>query len=200
MNRVRIWAFGSAAAIAVIAGSALAQETTTYTYDGLGRLKSSSIAGGPNDTRKTGTCFDPAGNRTRYDVATSAPAACPVPMPTPMPSPTPAPTPTPTNQPPGANADSTTFNCSVSKTLNLTANDTDPENNLPLSVVSVTSGSPSSVWASVTSTSSVQIASNGTGTFSLSYVVADTLGATSTGSISITVTGNPATCQAGPPE
>jgi uncharacterized protein involved in exopolysaccharide biosynthesis len=87
MSRARVWALGSAAAVAIMAGGALAQETTTYSYDGLGRLKSSSIAGGPNDTRKTGTCFDAAGNRTRYDVATSAPAACPTPTPTPSSSP-----------------------------------------------------------------------------------------------------------------
>ena len=59
------------------------QETTTYSYDGLGRLKGSTISGGTNSGRTTGTCFDAAGNRTRYDVATSAPGACPTPTPTP---------------------------------------------------------------------------------------------------------------------
>lgn len=87
MSRAKSWLAGSAAALAILSCSALAQETTTYSYDGLGRLKSSSIAGGPNDTRKTGTCFDAAGNRTRYDVATGAPAACPTPTPTPSSSP-----------------------------------------------------------------------------------------------------------------
>ncbi|WP_363130087.1 hypothetical protein [Sphingomonas sp.] len=63
--------------------AAAAQETTTYTYDALGRLTGSSISGGPNSSRVTGTCFDAAGNRTRYDVATTVPAACPTPTPTP---------------------------------------------------------------------------------------------------------------------
>lgn len=69
--------------VVLIAGAAGASETKTYTYDVLGRLISSSMAGGPNDMRQTGACFDRAGNRLRYDVATSAPAACPTPTPTP---------------------------------------------------------------------------------------------------------------------
>lgn len=83
MSRAKSWLTGSAASIAILSYSAWAQETTTYSYDGLGRLKGSSIAGGTNTGRTTGTCFDAAGNRTRYDVATSAPAACPTPTPTP---------------------------------------------------------------------------------------------------------------------
>ena len=69
------------------ANGALGNESVNYSYDALGRLTDSSISGGPNDTRKTGTCFDRAGNRTRYDVATSAPSTCPTPSPTPTPSP-----------------------------------------------------------------------------------------------------------------
>jgi len=70
----------------LLAGMAAASETRTYSYDVLGRLTSSTVAGGPNDTRQIATCFDRAGNRLRYDVATSAPAACPSPSPTPTPS------------------------------------------------------------------------------------------------------------------
>src|ERR1700754_4325403 len=77
MRRVKVWLASSAATIVVLSYAALAQETTTYSYDGLGRLKGSTIAGGSNNGRVTGTCFDAAGNRTRYDVATSAPATCP---------------------------------------------------------------------------------------------------------------------------
>jgi hypothetical protein len=76
--------------VAVTAGrasTALGNETVTYSYDALGRLTDSSTAGGPNNTRITGTCFDRAGNRMRYDVATSAPSTCPTPSPTPTPSP-----------------------------------------------------------------------------------------------------------------
>jgi YD repeat-containing protein len=87
MSRAKIWLASSATTIAVLSYSALAQETTNYTYDGLGRLQGSTIAGGANSGRVTRTCFDAAGNRTRYDVATSAPTACPAPTPTPTSSP-----------------------------------------------------------------------------------------------------------------
>lgn len=79
-----------AAAVTVVFGTAgIAQETTTFSYDVLGRLTGSSISGGPNAGRVTSGCFDPAGNRTRYDVATATPAPCPTPTPTPVPTPTP---------------------------------------------------------------------------------------------------------------
>ena len=87
MNRAKIWLAAAVTTAAVLSCSALAQETTTNSYDGLGRLKGSSITGGTNNGRATGTCFDAAGNRTRYDVATSAPTACPTPTPTPTSSP-----------------------------------------------------------------------------------------------------------------
>lgn len=91
MSRKQIWLLSSVAVGTLMGSAALAQqaETTTYSYDALGRLTGSSISGGPNDSRKTGTCFDAAGNRTRYDMATSTPSACPTPTPTPTPSPSP---------------------------------------------------------------------------------------------------------------
>ena len=87
MRRFAAWLASSAATAIILSCGALAQETTNYSYDGLGRLKGSTITGGTNNGRATGTCFDAAGNRTRYDVATSAPAACPTPTPTPTSSP-----------------------------------------------------------------------------------------------------------------
>ncbi|WP_245662041.1 Calx-beta domain-containing protein, partial [Sphingomonas pruni] len=97
---------------------------------------------------------------------------------------------TSSNLPPVANADTTSFNCSVYQTVNLVANDTDPENNVPLHLVSITG--PGS--AAVTSTTSVTIGENSTGTFTFSYVVADSLGATSTGQLTATVTGLASQC------
>ncbi len=94
-----------AACLAIIGGTAVAlgQDATTYSYDELGRLTGSMITGGTNNGKRTGTCFDRAGNRMRYDVATATPGACPtpgpVPTPVPTPTPTPAPTPTPTPRP-----------------------------------------------------------------------------------------------------
>ena len=61
-------------------------ETVTHSYDALGRLASSAVTGGPNSSRITNSCFDAAGNRMRYDVATSTPAPCPTPAPTPVPT------------------------------------------------------------------------------------------------------------------
>ncbi len=59
----------------------LGNEAINYTYDELGRLTGSNTTGGPNNTRTTGTCFDRAGNRIRYDVANAAPTPCPTPAP-----------------------------------------------------------------------------------------------------------------------
>ena len=94
------------------------------------------------------------------------------------------------NLPPVANADTTSFNCSAYQTVNLVANDTDPENNVPLHLVSITG--PGS--ATVTSTTSVTIGENTPGTFTFSYVVADSLGATSTGQLTATVSGLASQC------
>lgn len=96
-NQMRKFEMVAVAAMSVIlaaAGSSTSaatgtwgNETVTYSYDALGRLTGSTIAGGPNNSRQTGTCFDRAGNRMRYDVATSAPSTCPTPSPTPTPTP-----------------------------------------------------------------------------------------------------------------
>lgn len=85
MRRSRVWFLSTSGAAIALASGAIAQETTTYSYDALGRLKASTISGGPNAGKQTGTCFDPAGNRTRYDVASAPPAPCPTPTPTPTP-------------------------------------------------------------------------------------------------------------------
>lgn len=45
---------------------ASATETTTYTYDALGRLTASAITGSVNNGVQTATALDPAGNRTSY--------------------------------------------------------------------------------------------------------------------------------------
>jgi YD repeat-containing protein len=72
----RLWRLllSAAAAFGLVAISAYAQETTTYSYDALGRLNSSTVSGGTNNGQQTSTSFDPAGNRSNYSVA-GAPAA-----------------------------------------------------------------------------------------------------------------------------
>lgn len=69
----------------LMVSSAMASETTTYTYDALGRLVTSTRIGGPNAGVNIATCFDRAGNRIRYDTMTTTPTACPSPSPTPAP-------------------------------------------------------------------------------------------------------------------
>ena len=58
-------------------GSISADETVTYTYDALGRLKVASTDGTPNDGFAYSWCYDEAGNRTlaRFD-ASGVPADC----------------------------------------------------------------------------------------------------------------------------
>lgn len=50
-------------------GTARASETTTYTYDALGRLILSNTQGGPNHNVVTVNTLDPAGNRNNYGVS-----------------------------------------------------------------------------------------------------------------------------------
>lgn len=69
-----------AAALTIMSAPASAQETTTYTYDALGRLNGSTISGGSNSNRGTSSCYDAAGNRTRYVVG-AAGASCTAPPP-----------------------------------------------------------------------------------------------------------------------
>jgi hypothetical protein len=70
-------------------------------------------------------------------------------------------------------------------TKNVTANDTDPEGNYPLVLQSVTSVKGT---ATVISGSTVSFTNNGqTGQAALTYTVADSLGATSAGSLTITI-------------
>lgn len=93
--------------LAIVMGTgfatARATETTTYTYDALGRVVGVQSVGTVNNNRSATYCFDAAGNRFSVKADLSgvlAPCpAPPVPTPTPSPSPTPAPSPTPTPAP-----------------------------------------------------------------------------------------------------
>ena len=54
-------------------GSAFAASTTTYTYDALGRLVQASTTGTVNDGVQMSTAYDPADNRTTYQMTGSTP-------------------------------------------------------------------------------------------------------------------------------
>lgn len=178
----------------VLTAGAWAQSSTeTYKYDALGRLIEAKTAGGQNSNEAHSICYDPSGNRTRYKTASDGSSAnCPTGAPTPAPSPTPTPTPTPpANNPPVTVADSSSGVCDTTKTVNLTANDTDPEGNYPLSLVSISRTSGAYAGASVVSASSVSVDFGPfAGTTYFTYTVRDSLGASATGTLTTTSAGS----------
>jgi hypothetical protein len=90
------------------------------------------------------------------------------------------------NNPPTVYNDSTSLRICQDKIVNLTANDSDPEGNYPLTVTSV--GQSYLVHIAIVSASSVEIyASQTTGGDTVSYTVEDSLGASSTGLLNIGV-------------
>ncbi len=62
--------------VALLFATSARAETVTFSYDALGRLTASSVSGGPNGGVTMKTCFDAAGNRSQYVVATSGGANC----------------------------------------------------------------------------------------------------------------------------
>lgn len=154
-------------------------ETITYTYDALGRLVKAQSTGSVNSNNTRSFCLDPAGNRTQARVdSAGGVASCT--------GGTPTPTPPPGNQPPVANADSLTAPKCVTRSVNVTANDTDPEGNYPLALTAVNQD-----WAYVESGTTVGMYTPDTnGTYTITYTVADSLGATSTGYLTVTVSGS----------
>jgi len=78
--------------------------------------------------------------------------------------------------------------------VNLTANDSDPEGNVPLTLVSIALASGDAA-AAVVSGSSVNVDAGFKGQSSFTYTVKDSLNATSTGQLSVTATGTLAYCQ-----
>ena len=63
----------AAGIIGTTAGNA---ETITYSYDALGRLRTSSVSGGPDAGTNTAICYDAAGNRERYTTTVAGAATC----------------------------------------------------------------------------------------------------------------------------
>jgi YD repeat-containing protein len=93
-----------------------------------------------------------------------------------------------TNNPPVANADTASTTACGTVSVNVVANDTDPDGNYPLHVAGIVSSTRGSVdsFSSTTITFTGAV-SSGTGV--VQYLVADSLGATSTGTASITISG-----------
>jgi len=89
------------------------------------------------------------------------------------------------NSPPVANPNSLSIYVCQTVTINLTGNDTDPEGNYPLTVTAVDSTPYANV--SIASASSVTFEGVSPGGQTLTYTVQDSLGASSTGLISLGV-------------
>lgn len=169
-----------------------AQETVTYVYDDLGRLIVTRVSGGARNGQETGTAFDSAGNRTNYNVSGVGAVSPPPPPPVPPPPPPP-----PGNNPPVTAADTLTVNRCGYGVVDVTENDSDPEGNVPLTVIDAVSANPAAFkgMPEVVSGSTVgfEARQNGvTGADTVIYTVMDSLGATSMGTINITIrpTGN----------
>ena len=86
--------------------------------------------------------------------------------------------------------------CWTSGTKNLTANDSDPENNVPLVLQSITRLT-GTADATVVNASTVAIDANAKGPSTFTYVVADSLGATASGQLTVTATGTVLMCNGG---
>lgn len=97
------------------------------------------------------------------------------------------------NEPPTTVTDTRSVQRCTITTINVVANDSDPEGNLPIVLLSVSAGTigTASVWngTSVTYESTIT-----PGLESLTYTVRDSLGATSNGTLNITVSGGILNC------
>lgn len=98
------------------------------------------------------------------------------------------------NSPPVTQPDSVRIGCNVTTTVNVAANDSDAEGNTPLTVTSVHLDSLTA-RASVVSASSIQVTgADGNETSSGTYTVEDSLGASSTGALTVESVGGPSIC------
>lgn len=152
---------------------AQANESTTFVYDALGRLVGTSTNVNPNDVVATSITYDPAGNRTAYTVGGPGGGEPPPPPP-------------PPNQPPVANPNSVTVPKCIYTSVNVVANDTDPEGHYPLTVTAV-----DQMWAWVENGTNVGMSVPDTnGIYIINYTVTDSLGASSNGRLTVNVAGN----------
>jgi hypothetical protein len=180
---------GSAAAWA---SAADAGETLAYTYDALGRLTRVDHNGTVNNGVNAHYGYDSADNRTNVTVNMSPapppppppPGPPPPPLPPPPPPSPPPPPPPPPNTPPTPVNDSGTQEPCSTKDYEVTANDTDPQGDYPLVVLSVTN--PNNFWVSGPGTIAVDSSGLGGGG-SATYTVRDSRGLTATATLTVSV-------------
>ena len=73
--RKAIWLMAAATSTVALGAVGQASETITYKYDALGRLVETKSTGDVNNNVTMGTSYDPAGNRTNYNVTGSSGSA-----------------------------------------------------------------------------------------------------------------------------
>lgn len=155
---------------AVAAGPAFSSETITYTYDALGRLTAAVSSGAVNNGLSNSLAYDPAGNRTSYAVSGASGGGPPPPP--------------PPNNPPVANSDSLLVAEGSPGSVNVVANDTDPDGDYPLTLLSV---SEPGGRATVASSTTVGWTASPAGNYVVTYTVRDSRGATANGVVNVQV-------------
>jgi Bacterial Ig domain len=187
MGKVRLCASIATSVMATAIGCQVgANETISYSYDAKGRLIQVARSGSINDGSSTAYSYDNADNRKALSVSNSSAPPAPTP---PTPPPPPPPPPPSGNLPPVANPDNAESMGACSfRTVSVTNNDTDPEGNMPLTVIDA-SGTVD-LFASVVNNSSIQLEStSAAGTRSVTYTVADSFGATAIGMVTVNILG-----------
>lgn len=168
-----------------LATAAMAGETTTYTYDALGRLVTASSIGTVSNGVSATIGYDPAGNRSSYAV-TGAGGAPPPPPPPPPPSSVPPPHPTPSNQPPVAEPDRFRAYSCTAATFDALENDHDPDGN-SLTITSVYGPAAQAGQMGVSNNMLTWGATSFTGSVEGYYTISDGHGGTATGEFTASV-------------
>ena len=173
--------FFLATSLLALTASARGSETVTYSYDALGRLTATASSGTVNNGVATSVAYDPAGNRSAYNVsgASGPPPSSPPPS-SPPSSPPPS---SPPPGPPTAVDDYGEGRRCQSRDFNVVANDSDP-NGDPLTVSAVSGGSDFSIVSATT----IRYTNGGqVGPFSATYTISDGQGGSASATLYIDV-------------
>ncbi len=193
----------------VVHDAGFAQSSTTstesYTYDALGRLVKVVTDGGQANSETRSICYDDAGNRTQYVANTSAGATGCDGAPSGGGSTGDgstgdgstgdgstggeSPPPPPENSPPQPSDDTLATTCGFPATINPLANDTDPDGDTPLSLVSISKSGSGPASASLAAGNVVNVdAGFGAGLTVFNYTIEDARGATAIGQLLVNTT------------
>ena len=172
----------SCATLAIIgATSGYANENIAYRYDAKGRLIEVRRTGTVNNNVVTAYSMDKADNRLAVVTTGSLNTGPSSPPPPPPPPPS-------SNSPPvpGAVPTQNIIRCTA-RSVNVTSGATDPENNLPITVIAANGSSGRGV-ATVALNAVQYEAFVTTGTDIVTYTLSDSLGATANGTFYVNIT------------